>query len=174
MGIEYKCYVEEILHRSNSITRKDGRLNKQELTTNIGDRKLREIVIFGNNPLYDKYHFISSYIISLETSEDFVITSGLGLSSRKKLKNINKWQRVKAQEQKKQDNERLFYKEVLNETRLGNKQLREVEIINQQLKEDSDFSLTQEEKNLMERAEKHEKYKNGFYKDNSDNARDEL
>jgi hypothetical protein len=52
--------------------------------------------------------------------------------------------------------------------------LREVEILNQQLKEDSNFLLTQEEKNLIEGAEKNEKYKNEFYKYNPDSARSEL
>jgi hypothetical protein len=42
---------------------------------------------------------------------------------------------------------------------MGNQQLREVEILNQQLREDPNFLLTEKEKNLIHRAEKYEEYK---------------
>jgi DNA-binding protein H-NS len=52
--------------------------------------------------------------------------------------------------------------------------LREVETLQEQLKQDPSISLTEKEKNMIQRAEKYQEYKNQFYQDNPDIDRDEF
>jgi hypothetical protein len=52
--------------------------------------------------------------------------------------------------------------------------LREVETLKQQLKQDPSISLTEKEKNMIQRAEKYQQYKKKFYQDNPDIDRDEF
>jgi len=64
VAMEYKDLVETILAKQSLVVRKDGTINKQEPTINIGDPETRAITAFENNSLYDKHRFISSYPVS--------------------------------------------------------------------------------------------------------------
>lgn len=86
--------METILSKQGLVVRKDGTLNKQELTINIGDPETRGIISFENNPLYDKHHFISSYPVSPEAFEAFKETGNIGISKQERAQEINELQRT--------------------------------------------------------------------------------
>lgn len=174
LGVEYKDLVETILSKQGLVVRKDGTLNKQELTINIGDPETRGIVSFENNPLYDKYHFISSYPVSPEAFEAFKETGNIGMSKEERAQEINKVQRTQAQAERERTTARSFYNTLPEDARIGNQQLREVEAIQEQLKQDPSLSLTEKEKDMLQRAEKYQQYKNKFYQNNPDIDRDDL
>ena len=69
---------------------------------------------------------------------------------------------------------RSFYSSLPEEARIGNQQLREVEAIQERLKEDPKSPLTEKEKNMIERAEKYQQYKTQYYQNNPDIDRDEF
>ena len=86
--------METILSKQGLVVRKDGTLNKQEPTINIGDPETRGIISFENNPLYDKHHFISSYPVSPEAFEAFKETGNIGISKEEIAQEINELQRT--------------------------------------------------------------------------------
>lgn len=174
MSMEYKDFVEMLLSKPNLVIREDGTLNKQEHTINIGDPELRGIVSFENNPLYEDYHFISSYPTSPEAFEDFVETGAIGLSPEEKKAKMDAFQKKQAQAKRKITTLHSFYLSLPKEARIGNQQFRETEALRQKLKQDPNFQLTEKEKVLLQRAEKYKEYKDKFYQNNPDSAQDEL
>jgi hypothetical protein len=170
MAIEYKDLLEMIVSKPNLVIREYGTLNKQEPTINIGDPKSRGIVSFENNPLYEDHHFISGYPISEEAFETFKETGNIGSSPEERAQEINELQRTQAQAEREKTTARSFYSSL----RIGNQQLREVETLQEQLKQDPSISLTEKEKNMIQRAEKYQEYKKKFYQDNPDIDRDEF
>ena len=174
LGVEYKDLVETILSKQGLVVRKDGTLNKQEPTINIGDPETRGIISFENNPLYDKHHFISSYPVSPEAFEAFKETGNIGISKEERAQEINELQRTQAQAERERTRARSFYSNLPEDARIGNQQLREVETLQEQLKQDPSISLTEKEKNMIQRAEKYQQYKNEFYQNNPDIDRDDL
>ena len=89
MATEYKDLVETILGKPDLVVRKDGTLNKQEPTINMGDPETLGIVAFENNSLYDKHRFISSYPVSGEAFDHFVKTGEIGLSPDERAAEVN-------------------------------------------------------------------------------------
>ena len=174
MAIEYKDLLEILVSKPNLVIREDGTLNKQELTINIGDPDSLGIVSFENNPLYEDHHFISGYPISEEAFEAFKETGNIGISKEERDQEINELQKIKAQAEREKTTARLFYINLPEDARIGNQQLREVETLQEQFKQDPSISLTEKEKNMIQRAEKYQQYKNKFYQDNPDIDRDEF
>lgn len=172
LGVEYKDLVETILSKQGLVVRKDWTLSKQEPTINIGDPETLGIVSFENNPLYDKYHFISSYPVSPEAFDHFVETGEIGLSPEERKAEIDAYQKKQAQAERERTITRAFYSSLPEDARIGNQQLREVETIQERLREDPNSPLTEKEKNLIQRAEKYEQHKNQFYQNNPDIDRD--
>ena len=168
MAMEYKELVESLLSKSNLVIREDGRLNKQEPTINIGDPESRGVVSFENNPLYEDHHFITSYPISEEAFETFEETGNIGSSPEERAQEINELQRTRAQAERERTTASLFYSSLPEDARIGNQQLREVETIQEQLKENTSFSLTEKQKDLIQRAEKYKQHKNKFSQNNPD------
>lgn len=97
MAMEYKDLVETILAKQNLVVHKDGTINKQEPTINIGDPETRAITAFENNSLYDKHRFISSYPVSYEAFDHFKKTGNIGLSPEEKKAKIDAFQKKEAQ-----------------------------------------------------------------------------
>jgi len=157
MAIEYKDLLEIIVSKPNLVIREDGTLNKQEPTVNIGDPESRGIVSFENNPLYEDHHFISGYPISEEAFEVFKETGNIGLSPAERKSKIDTFQKKQAEREK--TTARSFYSNLPEDARIGNQQLREVETLQEQLKQDPSISLTEKEKNMIQRAEKYQQYK---------------
>ena len=174
MAIEYKDLLEILVSKPNLVIREDGTLNKQELTINIGDPDSLGIVSFENNPLYEDHHFISGYPISEEAFEAFKETGNIGISKEERDQEINELQKIKAQAEREKTTARLFYINLPEDARIGNQQLREVETLQEQFKQDPSISLTEKEKNMIQRAEKYQQYKNEFYQNNPDIDRDDL
>jgi hypothetical protein len=174
MAIEYKDLLEMIVSKPNLVIREYGTLNKQEPTINIGDPESRGIVSFENNPLYEDHHFISGYPISEEAFETFKETGNIGISPEERGQEINELQRTQAQAEREKTTARSFYSSLTEEARIGNQPLREIETLQNQLKQDPSISLTEKEKNMIQRAEKYQQYKNKFYQDNPDIDRDEF
>ncbi len=172
LGVEYKDLVETILSKQGLVVRKDGTLSKQEPTINIGDPETRGIVSFENNPLYDKYHFISSYPVSPEAFDHFVETGEIGLSPEERKAEIDAYQKKQAQAERKRTTTGAFYSSLPEDARIGNQQLREVETIQERLREDPNSPLTEKEKNMIEQAEKYQQYKTQYYQNNLDIDRD--
>jgi len=146
MAMEYKELLESLLSKLNLVIRQDGTLNKQEPVINIGDPESRGIVSFENNPLYEDHHFITSYPISEEAFETFEKTGNIGLSAEERAQEINELQRTQAQAERERTTARSFYSSLLEDACIGNQQLREVEAIQERLKEDPNFQLTEKEK----------------------------
>jgi hypothetical protein len=174
MALEYKDLVETILSKQGLVVRKDGTLSKQEPTINIGDPESLGIVVFENNSLYEDHHFISSYPISKEAFETFKRTGNIGSSPEEKAQEMNESQRTQAQAEREKKAARSFYSSLPEDARIGNQQLREVEAIQERLREDPNSPLTEKEKNLLQRAENYEHHKNQFYQNNPDIDRDDL
>ena len=174
MAIEYKDLLENLVSKPNLVIREDGTLNKQEPTINIGDPKSLGILSFENNPLYEDHHFISGYLISEEAFETFKETGNIGISSEERAQEINELQRTQAQAEREKKAARSFYSSLPEEARIGNQQLREVEAIQERLREDPKSPLTEKEKNMIERAEKYQQYKTQYYQNNPDIDRDEF
>jgi len=174
MALEYKDLLENLLSKPNLVIREDGTLNKQEPTINIGDPESLGIVSFSNNPLYEDHHFISGYTISEEAFETFKETGNIGSSPEERAQEINELQRTQAQAERERKAARSFYSSLPEEARIGNQQLREVEAIQERLREDPKSPLTEKEKNMIERAEKYQQYKTQYYQNNPDIDRDEF
>jgi hypothetical protein len=174
MAIEYKDLLENLVSKPNLVIREDGTLNKQEPTINIGDPESLGIVVFENNPLYEDHHFISGYPISEEAFETFEETGNIGSSPEERAQEINELQRTQAQAEREREAARSFYSSLPEEARIGNQQLREVEAIQERLREDPKSPLTEKEKNMIERAEKYQQYKTQYYQNNPDIDRDEF
>ena len=151
-----------------------GTLNKLEPTINIGDSKTKTIVSFENNPLYDKKHFISSYRISSPAFDDFKATGNIGLSPAEKKVLTDEFQKEQAKAEREQENASSFYSKLPNDAKISHSQLREVEMLQEQLKRDSNFQLTEKEKSLIQRAERYQQHKEEFYKNNPHIFDDEL
>jgi hypothetical protein len=94
-------------------------------------------------PLYEDYHFITSYPISEEAFETFQETGNIGSSPEERAQEIDELQRTRAQAEKKTTIARCFYSSLPEDARIGNQQLREVETIQKKLKEDPKFPLTE-------------------------------
>jgi len=174
MATEYHDCIENLLQQPGLVVREDGTLGKWEPTINIGDPESRIIVVFEKNPLYDKNHFISSYLIASKAFDDFEETGNIGLSPKERQKTNDQLQRTRAQAERERTTARSFYSNLPEDARIGNKQLREVETLQQQLKEDPSFSLTENQKDLLQRVEKYQQYKQEFYQKNPTIDRDEL
>jgi hypothetical protein len=174
MAMEYKDLLESILAKPNLITRKDDRLCKQEPTINIGDPESLGIVAFENNPLYEDHHFISGYRISKEAFKVFEESGEIGMSPEERKAAIDEYQKKQAQAEREKTTARSFYSSLPEDARIGNQQLREVETIQERLRDDPNYRLTEKEKTMIQRAEKYEQYKNQFYQNNPDIARDEF
>jgi hypothetical protein len=174
MAIEYKDLLENLVSKPNLVIREDGTLNKQEPRINIGDPESLGIVVFENNPLYEDHHFISGYPISEEAFETFEETGNIGSSPEERAQEINELQRTQAEREREREAARSFYSSLPEEARIGNQQLREVEAIQERLREDPKSPLTEKEKNMIERAEKYQQYKTQYYQNNPDIDRDEF
>jgi len=166
--MEYKDLVKILLSKSNLVIREDGTLNKQKPTINIGDPESLEIVSFENNPLYEDHNFITSYHISKEEFETFEETGNIGSSPKEKAQEMNELQITRAQAERERTTACSFYSSLPEDARIENQQLREVETIQELLKEDPSFSLTENQKDLVHRAKKYEQHKNEFYQNNPD------
>lgn len=162
MAIEYKDLVEMIVSSPNRVIRRDGTLSRQEPTINIGEPESLAIASFENNPLYVDHHFISCYPISRDAFDAFEETGNIGSSPEERAQAANELQRTQALEQRERARERSFHRYLPKEARIGNQQLREVEILQEQLRQDPSLSLTEKEKDLIQRAEKHQQYKDEF------------
>lgn len=165
LAVEYKDLVETILSKQGLVVRKDGTLNKQEPTINIGDPETWEVVLFENNPLYEDHHFISSYPISEKAFNHFVKTGEIGISPEERKAKIDVAQKKQAQAEREKTTKHVFFNSLPEDARIGNHQLREVETIQERLREDPNSPLTEKEKNMIQRAEKYQQYKNKFYQD---------
>ena len=159
LAMEYKELVETLVAKPGVVVRKDGKLNKQEATINIGDPETLGVVIFENNPLYDNYHFISCYPISDDAFEDFKDEGSIGLSPEERVVARNKQQKIQAQLKREASNARSFYSSLPEDARIGNQQLREAQTIQEQLKDDPNLPLTEKQRNLLERAKKYQQHK---------------
>lgn len=173
-GLAYFHEVEEFLKTPNLIVREDGTMNHQEPSIIFFNEDSRLFVSFENNPLYKDHHFINSYKIIPEAVEEFRETGNIGESPETRKLKIDQDQRLKAAQERIQTNQKSFYLTLPEDARLGNRQLREAEMLQEQLKVDSNFQLTDKEKSLLERAQKYETHKKEFYKNNSDLFNDEL
>lgn len=174
MAAEYHDCIENLLQQPNLVIRKDGKLSKQEPTINIGDPKSRKIVSFENNPLYDKNHFVSSYEIKPEAFDSFEVTGNIGLSPAEKKVKTDELQKIQAKTEREQENASSLYSNLPNDAKISNRQLDEFEMLQEQLKTDSNFQLSDKQKNLSERAEKYLQHKQEFSKNNPKVFDDEL
>ena len=174
MAIEYKDFLESLLSKQNLVIRKDGTLNKQEPTIHIGDPESLGIIAFENNPLYKDHHFISGYPISDEAFQVFNETGNIGLSPEERKSKVDMLQKKQAQGEIEKTTAGLFYSNLPEDARIGNQQLREVETLQEKLNQDPSISLTEKEKNMVQRAEKYKQYKSKFYQDNPDIDRNEF
>jgi hypothetical protein len=91
---------------------------------------------------------------------------------KKRPKKINELQRTQAHAERERTTAQSFYSSLPEDAHIGNQQLREVLILQEQLKQDPRISLTEKEKSMIQRAEKYQHYKNKFYQDNPDIDRD--
>lgn len=165
-AVAYFNQVETLLQKSDLIINKKGTLNKQEEVEIRLDPKSRLFAAFENKPFYDKNCFISSYQIIPEAVEEFLETGNIGVSPEecKVLKDND--QKAKAKEQRRKANEKSYYPTLSPDARISNPQLRDVEMIQDKLKADPNFVLNDQNKNLLERAQKHKAQKKEFYKNN--------
>ena len=86
--------MEELLKTPNLIVHKDGMMNQQKSAIMFGDKESYKIVVFENNTLYDKHHFISSYGLEESAFDKFAETGKVGLSLEKRrvvLDNVQKY-----------------------------------------------------------------------------------
>ena len=173
-GLAYLHEVEEMLKTPNLIVREDGMMNQQEPAIICFDPDSKFFASFENNPLYENNHFISSYEIDDNAVTEFFTTGNIGESRETRKAKIDQDQRLKAAQERRRDNEKSFYQTLPEDARIGNKQLREAEALNQKLKEDPKFQLTDNDKNLIQRAEKHQQHKLDFDKNNPHISEDEL
>lgn len=162
------------MRKPNLIIKKNGTLNKREPIIGYGDPELMEIVAFEKNPIYNKYHFISSYPVSPEAFEIFVDVGNIGQSQEEKMAKINDLLRIQAQTNKKIANAGLFRSTLPKNARLGNKQLPQIKRLQNQLEADPNFQLTIKEKILLDRAKRYEHHKQQFCKKNPHISKDEL
>lgn len=151
------------MRKPNLVIRMDGTFSKQEPSVNIGDPETFAIVGFEKNPLYDKYHFISSYPLTEDKFKEFVITGNIGEGHEEKKAKAASMAKIKAQLEIARAKENLFYNSLPLDARIRNKDLRDAEALQQKVKADPDFPLTEKESNLLQRAEKYRKYKDQFY-----------
>jgi hypothetical protein len=85
-----------------------------------------------------------------------VETGEIGLSPEEKKTKIDAFQKKQAQAERERTTARSFYSSLPEDARIGNQQLREVEGIQERLKEDPNSPLTEKEKNLIQRAENYQ------------------
>ena len=95
----------------------------------------------------------------------FKETGNIGSSPEERAQEINELQRTQAQAEREKTTARSYYSSLPEEARIANQQLREVKSLQEQLKQDPSISLTEKEKNMIQRAEKYQQYKNKFYQD---------
>jgi len=166
MSLKYKNFIESLLSKPNLVVHKNGTLNKQEPTINIGDPESLGITVFENNLLYNEHFFISAYKISDKVFDEFKETGNIGISPEKRKAMKLEIASQKEQAGKGKTAEQAFYSTLPEDARIGNKQLREVETLQEQLKQDPSLSLTEKEKTMLQRAEKYQEYKSQFYQNN--------
>lgn len=166
IAMEYIDFLEGLLSKKNLIVHKNGTLNKQEATINIGDPESLGIIAFENNPLYENHHFISGYPISEKAFEIFNKTGNIGVSPEERKLNLDVFQKKRAQKETDKTITKLFYTNLPENARIGNQQLREVESLQKKLDEDPCISLSEKEKSLLQRADRYKQYKSEFYQDN--------
>lgn len=146
------------------------KMDKNNFSNNLESSGLSR----NHEQLSKDHHFISSYPISEEAFKTFKQTGNIGISPEEREQEIHDSQRIQAQADREKTTAHSFYSRLLEEARIGNQQLREVETLQEQLKQDPSISLTEKEKNIIQRAEKYQQYKNKFYQDNPDIDRDEF
>jgi len=166
IAMEYKDFLEGLLSKKNLIVHKNGTLNKQEPTINIGDPESLGVIAFENNPLYENHHFISGYPISEEAFERFNKTGNIGISPEERKLDLDVFQKKKAQKETEKEITKLFYTNLPENARIGNQQLREVASLQEKLDKNPCISLTEKEKSLLQRADRYKQYKTEFYQDN--------
>ena len=147
--MEYKDFLEGLLSKKNLIVHKNGTLNKQEPTINIGDPESLGVIAFENNPLYENHHFISGYPISEEAFERFNKTGNIGISPEERKLDLDVFQKKKAQKETEKEITKLFYTNLPENARIGNQQLREVASLQEKLDKNPCISLTEKEKSLL-------------------------
>jgi hypothetical protein len=112
---------------------------------------------------------ISCYPIPEAAFEEFQKTGNIGVTPEERVVRKNE-----AQLEREASNARSFYRNLPKDARIGNKQLREVEALQEKLKENPNFPLSEKQKNMLQRADKYQQYKNKFYQNNPDTSGDEL
>ena len=86
---EYRKQIENVLQKSNIYIAYNGTLSNTEPTINVDDPETRIIIAFEANPMYENFHFISSYKLSQEAFDEFVKTDNIDLSREQKLQLAN-------------------------------------------------------------------------------------
>ena len=173
-GLVYFHEVEEMLKTPNLIVREDGIMNQQEPAIICFDPDSKLFASFENNPLYEDHHFISSYEIDDDAVKEFIMTGNIGENPQMRKAKIDQDQKLKAAQERIRENANSFYQTLPQDARIGNKQLREAEALKQKLKKNPKFQLTEKEKNMIQRAEKYQQFKNRYYQNNPDIDKDEL
>ena len=169
----YKDCIENMLSKPNLIA-KEGTLSKEEPAMLFVDPETKMMIAFEANPAYNKRHFISSYKISDESIIEFGTKSNIGYSPAERKKYYDENQRARARQERIQQDNSQFYKNLPEDGRISNKQLRDVEAIKNRLKENPNFLLSDKQKNLVKRAEKFQHYKAKWNTENQDIITDEF
>lgn len=180
MANDYYAEIEQLLQKENLIT-KNGTLNNQELTINIGDPDSFMIVSFENNQRFDRKHFITSYRSNEDGFDNFEENGNIGQSNEERMsaKNSEKILQQQKLELKKQklaekENARKIYSTIPRDARLDGPQVREIENIKNLLKKYPNTTLNENQKNLLQRYERYIKHVNQHYKNHTDLTRNEL
>ncbi len=84
MANDYYAEIEQLLQKENLIT-KNGTLNNQEPTINIGDPDSFMIVSFENNRRFDQKHFITSYRSNEDGFDNFEENGNIGQSNEERM-----------------------------------------------------------------------------------------
>jgi hypothetical protein len=173
-GLSYKALIEDLLQTPNLIVQEHGTMNHQESATIFFDPDSTLFASFENNPLYEDHHFVTLYKINKDAVNEFIKTGNIGESTEMREAKIDQDQRLKAIQKQIQVNEQLFYQILPKDAHIGNKQLREVEKLQEQLQADPNVKITAKEKALLERAERYAKHKETFSRNTQDKFNNEL
>lgn len=158
--------MKKLFEKPDLMINRKGTLNKQEKVEIMLDSKSKRFVAFENKPFYNEKCFISSYEIDAVSVDQFAKTGNIGLHTekRKLLKDAD--QKLKAKKERIEANKKSYYSTLPADARISNRQFRDVQMIRDKLKDDPNFVLTDQQKSLLERAQKHEAHKKEFYKNN--------
>jgi len=134
-GLVYYDKVEEIFKTPDLIVREDGMMNQQEPAIIFLNPDSKLFASFEKNPLYENYHFISSYEIDDNAVYEFLTTSNIGESPETRKAKIDQDQKLKAAQERVRENANSFYKTLPQDARIGNNQLGEAKAIKQKLQD---------------------------------------